>query len=98
MNNNEVQFPATSLKTVGAGTFGEGEGGPGADRLFRVQPGHAADFVLEQAAMLLTCVYKLTLQAGIQQDGSMIWAAHYLSGMSKALVEDLAHAMLPETQ
>lgn len=89
--------PATqTTKTIGVGTFGEGEEGASAERLFRVQPGHTADFALEQAAMLMSCVYKLTQQAGLQQDGSLIWAAHYLSGMSKALVEDVAHAMFTE--
>lgn len=87
---------STTLRTLGVGTFGEGEGGLCAERLFRVQPGHTADFALEQAAMLISCVYKLTQQAGIEQDGSLIWAAHYLSGMSKALVEDVAHSMLTE--
>lgn len=90
MENNSV------FKTLGVGTFGEGEGGPTAERLFRVQPGHNADFALEQSALLATCAYKLTLQAGIEPDGTLIWAAHYLSGMSKALVEDVAHAMLTE--
>lgn len=82
--------------TLGVGTFGEGEGGPTAERLFRVQPGHNADYALEQSALLLSCACKLTLQAGIEPDGKLIWAAHYLTGMSKALVEDVAHAMLTE--
>lgn len=82
--------------TLGVGTFGEGEGGPTAERLFRVQPGHNADYALEQSALLLSCACKLTLQAGIEPDGTLIWAAHYLTGMSKALVEDVAHAMFTE--
>jgi hypothetical protein len=61
-----------------------------------VQAGHNADFALEQSALLLSCAYKLTLQAGIEPDGTLVWAAHYLSGMSKALVEDVAHAMFIE--
>ena len=89
--------PATNaIKTIGVGTFGEGEAGSSIDRLFRVQPGHTAAFALEQAATLMSCVYTITQQAGIQQDGSLVWAAHYLSGMSKALVEDVAHAMLTD--
>ncbi|MNT57319.1 hypothetical protein D3C72_1946810 [compost metagenome] len=39
------------------------------------------------------CAQKLTLQAGIEQDGTSAWAAHYLVGMAKALVEDLAHGI-----
>ncbi|MBV6289310.1 DUF3077 domain-containing protein [Pseudomonas aegrilactucae] len=96
MNKDSIAPATNTTKTIGVGTFGEGDTGSSAERLFRVQPGHSADFALEQAAMLMSCVYKLTLQAGIQQDGSLVWAAHYLSGMSKALVEDVAHAMLTD--
>ncbi|MFY9963677.1 DUF3077 domain-containing protein [Pseudomonas sp.] len=84
---------STGLKTVGVGSFGEGEAGAGAERLFRVAPGHNAAFVLEQATVLMGCAQKLTLQAGIEQDGTSAWAAHYLVGMAKALVEDLAHGI-----
>ncbi|TDF85784.1 DUF3077 domain-containing protein [Pseudomonas sp. H9] len=79
------------LKTLGVGSFGEG--GAGAGRLFRVEPGHAAPFVLEQATLLLGCAQQLTLHASIEQDGASSWAAHFLVGMAKALVEDLAHGM-----
>ncbi|VVP75957.1 hypothetical protein PS910_01495 [Pseudomonas fluorescens] len=82
------------LKTPGIGTFGEGVGGKIADRLFKVQPGHDAEYALEQASVLLDCVYKMTLDAGIDGNGQMVWGAHYLSGMAKALVEDVAHGMM----
>lgn len=92
-----MDHPAASgIKTIGAGSFGEGEGGSSAERLFRVQPGHSADFALEQSAMLMKCVYTLTQQAALEQDGTLIWAAHYLGGMAKALVEDVAHAMFTD--
>ena len=81
------------LKTSGIGTFGEGVGGTIADRLFKVTPGHDADYALEQATVLLDCVYMLTLDAGVDGNGRTVWAAHYLSGMAKALVEDVAHGM-----
>ncbi|MBH3426184.1 DUF3077 domain-containing protein [Pseudomonas alkylphenolica] len=83
----------SGFKTSGVGTFGEGEGGAGAVRLFRVEAGHSAGYVLEQASVLIDCVHKLTLQAGIEQDGTSAWAAHYLAGMAKALVEDLAFGL-----
>ncbi|MFJ2545387.1 DUF3077 domain-containing protein [Pseudomonas sp. NPDC087612] len=35
--------------------------------------------------------------AGLEQDGTSAWAAHYLVGMAKALVEDVAHAMIVES-
>ncbi|MNH01908.1 hypothetical protein D3C79_611330 [compost metagenome] len=86
-----------SLKTLGVGTFAEGEGGAGAERLFRVEPGHGAAFVLEQVSIMMGCAHHLTLQAGLEQDGTSAWAAHYLVGMAKALVEDVAHAMVVES-
>lgn len=96
MDKDSIAPATNAVKTIGVGTFGEGEAASNADRLFRVQPGHNAQFALEQAAALMSCVYKLTLQAGTQQDPSLIWAAHCLSGMSKALVEDVAHAMFTD--
>ncbi|PSS58524.1 DUF3077 domain-containing protein [Pseudomonas sp. BBP2017] len=84
------------LKTCGAGSFGEGIGGRVEDRLFRTIAGHDLDYVLEQSAVMMSCVHKLTLQAAVEQDDTLVWAAHYLSGMAKALVEDVAHVMTTE--
>ncbi|MCP6698091.1 DUF3077 domain-containing protein [Pseudomonas donghuensis] len=85
--------PATTSKTAGIASFGNGESGHSTQRLFRVEPGHSAAFALEQSAVLMGCVHRLTLQAGIEHDATLVWAAHYLSGMAKALVEDVAHGM-----
>lgn len=74
------------IRTAGVGSFGE--------RLFRVESGHSADFALEQAAILMSCVNKLTHHAMLEHDESMVCAAHYLSGMAKALIEDIAHTMM----
>ncbi|TDF80234.1 DUF3077 domain-containing protein [Pseudomonas sp. H9] len=82
------------FKTTGVGVFGEGENGTRAERLFRVEPGHDAPFALEQAALLMGCVSKLTQDMLFEQDETMVLAAHYLSGMAKALVEDVAHSMM----
>ncbi|MNM63906.1 hypothetical protein D3C81_752820 [compost metagenome] len=38
------------------------------------------------------CVNKLTHQVMLEEDEAMACAAHFLSGMAKALVEDLATA------
>ncbi|CAG8871325.1 hypothetical protein PS627_04394 [Pseudomonas fluorescens] len=81
-------------KTTGVGTFGEGIGGCISDRLFKVAPGHDAEYALEQASVLLDCVYRMTLQAGVERDDILVWGAHYLSGMAKALVEDVTHGMM----
>ncbi|MNJ35662.1 hypothetical protein D3C77_304140 [compost metagenome] len=80
------------LNTTGVGTFGEGHSGTSTDRLFRVEPGHSAEFVLEQAAVLIGCVNKLSHHLQFEQDEAMRCAVHYLSGMAKALIEDLGHA------
>lgn len=81
------------LKTCGIGSFGEGISGRIEDRLFRTAAGQDLEYVLEQSAVMMSCVYKLTLQAAVDQDDTLVWAAHYLSGMAKALVEDVAHVM-----
>ncbi|MEG1041053.1 MAG: DUF3077 domain-containing protein [Pseudomonas sp.] len=60
----------------------------------RVEAGHDAQFVMEQAALLMGCVSKLTQHVLFEQDEAMVLAAHYLSGMAKALVEDVAHGMV----
>ncbi|MEG1039199.1 MAG: DUF3077 domain-containing protein [Pseudomonas sp.] len=82
------------FKTTGVGMFGEGEHESRTERLFRVEPGHDAQFVMEQAALLMGCVSKLTQHVLFEQDEAMVVAAHYLSGMAKALVEDVAHGMM----
>lgn len=92
----------SALKTAGIGSFGEGKSGISTDRLFRVESGHSADYALEQAAILMNCVSKLTHHAMLEHDESMVCAAHYLSGMAKALIEDISHEMMssltPTTQ
>ncbi|MCW2269730.1 hypothetical protein D3C77_545010 [compost metagenome] len=80
------------LGTTGVGTFGEGRSGTSTDRLFRVEPGHSAEFVLEQAAVLMGCVNKLSHHLQFEQDEAMRCAVHYLSGMAKALIDDLGHS------
>lgn len=84
------------LKTSGVGSFGGEDEGPECPRLFRVEAGHSADYVLMHSSQLMECVHKITLQAALQQDGTMAWAAHYLGGMAKALTEDLAHSAMME--
>ena len=57
--------------------------------MFKVLPGHDAEYALEQASVLLNCLYQMTLEAGVERNGDMVWGAHCLSGMVKALVEDV---------
>ncbi|MDD1014955.1 DUF3077 domain-containing protein [Pseudomonas rubra] len=93
MSENSIEGRTSGLQTTGVGVFGEGQSGMSTERLFRVEPGHSADFVLEQAAVLIGCVGKLTHLAMLEGDETMVCAAHYLSGMAKALVEDVTHAI-----
>ena len=81
-------------ESIGSATFGEGAKGNSSHRLFRVEPGHDQDYLLEQANVLMSCVYKLTREASLEPDESLIVAAHFLSGMAKALVEDIAIARM----
>lgn len=96
MSEDSNKTSTSTHKTAGIGTFGEGEHGHSTHRLFRVEPGHNAAFALEQSALLMNCVHRLTLHAGLEHDGALIWAAHYLSGMAKALVDDVSHTMLDQ--
>lgn len=57
-------------------------------------PDHGLDDVLEQSSRLMGCVYKLTLEATLQQDDTLLLAACYLSSMVKALAEDMALARM----
>ncbi|MFQ6576508.1 DUF3077 domain-containing protein [Pseudomonas sp. UM16] len=94
MNQKSIEGRIADLKTTGVGVFGASLSGTCSENLFRVEPGHSADFVLEQATMLMAYVNKLTLHVMFEQDEAMLCAAHYLSGMAKALVEDVAHGMV----
>jgi hypothetical protein len=60
----------------------------GAQHLFRVEPGIAHDVALEHASIMLDGVRRLTMIGVMENDGSLVWAAHYLSAMAKALVDD----------
>lgn len=98
VNKDEIAGVLNSLKTSGVGSFGGEEGGTQGLRLFRVEPGHSADYALAQSCQLIACVRKLTFEAGIEQDATLAMAAHFLSGMANALVEDVAHSMMVAEQ
>lgn len=94
MSSQPSKCAKTQTKSIGSATFGEGAKGHGSHRLFRVEPGHDQDYVLEQANLLMNCVYQLTREASVELDESLIVAAHFLSRMAKALVEDIAMARM----
>ena len=77
---------ATPATTRGIASFSPGAG----DHvpLFKVVKGVPTDFAREQASVMLGCVRKLTLVGALDGDFEMAWAAHYLSGLAKAVVDD----------
>ena len=99
MSDQTSNQPDAGSVSIGSGTFGEGAEGVSTQRLFRVIPGHDHDYLLEQANVLRGCVYHLTREASLERNDMLITAAHYLSGMAKALTEDIAMArMISPTQ
>ncbi|QVM98590.1 DUF3077 domain-containing protein [Pseudomonas sp. SORT22] len=53
--------------------------------------------MLEQVSIMMGCAHQLTLQAGLEQEGTSTRAAHYLAGIPNALFEDVAHCMVVES-
>ncbi|WP_312934219.1 DUF3077 domain-containing protein [Pseudomonas sp.] len=92
MSEQTSQQSDKASVSVGSATFGEGASGTSTHRLFRVIPGHDHDYLLEQASILMSCVYQLNREASLERDDKLIVAAYYLSGMAKALIEDIAMA------
>ena len=72
--------------TPGIAKCAEGEQSPD---LFRVAQGMPLDYALEQASVMMGCVHRLTFVGVMEKDETMVWAAHLLSGMGRALVEDV---------
>jgi hypothetical protein len=81
--DSTLVLPAT---TRGIASFSPGGGGH--VPLFKVAKGVPADLAREQASVMLGCVRKLTLVGALETDYEMVWAAHYLSGLAKAIVDD----------
>ncbi|UBM24713.1 DUF3077 domain-containing protein [Pseudomonas sp. p1(2021b)] len=63
--------------------------------LMRVMPGIPVSVALEQASIMQDCVRYLTLESALAEQGgsNLMWAAHYLSGMAKALMDDAAEGL-----
>lgn len=64
---------------------------PPAD-LFHVNRGIPCDYALEQASIVLKCAHRLILSGVLDEDGDSLWAAYYLSGFAKALIDDVGLA------
>lgn len=84
------------LATTGVGHFGEtGEEG-GQDPLFRVVAGHSMDHAVEQATVLMCAVHKIS-DLSMAESGhlpTLLTTVHYLSGMAKALTQDVNHGLM----
>ncbi|MFT4454363.1 DUF3077 domain-containing protein [Pseudomonas sp. RTCS2] len=77
------------INTAGGATFANcnSQSSP----LFRVNAGISCEEALEQASLLMDCINKLTLRGGMEnENGTVVWAAHYLGEMAKALIDDVA--------
>ena len=77
MTTEDTQF------TVGKTTFYQGE--HGTHPLFRIEPGIPCRDAREQSSELMGYVRELTITGLMDEKPMMIWAAHYLSAMAKAL-------------
>lgn len=86
-DNNSVM----SIKTPGLASCGEGENSP--TRLFQVMTGIPIDYALEQASVLMNCVHRMTFVGVMEKDDTLVWGAHVLAGLSRALVEDVRLAI-----
>ncbi|WP_331832898.1 DUF3077 domain-containing protein [Pseudomonas sp. LH21] len=75
-----------------------GEGGEVGvqDPLFRVVAGHPLDHAVEQATVLMCAVHKISDLAMVEPDHlpTLLTAVHYLSGMAKALAQDVNHGLM----
>ncbi|MNJ73974.1 hypothetical protein D3C77_708470 [compost metagenome] len=72
-----------TIETPGAVTFGH-------HQLFRINQGIACEQALEQASLLMACVNKLTSLGATDEDQTLVWAAHFLGEMAKAIVDDVS--------
>ncbi|MFT0866340.1 DUF3077 domain-containing protein [Pseudomonas sp. CAM1A] len=95
--DKELQTPRIKkLATTGVGHFGEGAEVGVQDPLFRVVAGHPLDHAVEQATVLMCAVHKISDLAMVETDHlpTLLTAVHYLSGMAKALAQDVNHGLM----
>lgn len=81
-----------SKTTVGKTKFYQGEGRT--QPLFRIEPGIPCQYAREQASELMGYVRDMTLTGLMEEDSSLLWAAHYLSALAKALMDDAELGMM----
>jgi hypothetical protein len=76
-----------------AGTATCMEGAVEGTRLFQVVPGNCADHALEQASILLASARRASFIGVMDNEPTLVWAAHYLGEMAKALMDDAHRGM-----
>ncbi|QCI10342.1 DUF3077 domain-containing protein [Pseudomonas putida] len=81
-----------SKTTVGKTKFYQGESHT--QPLFCVESGIPCQHAHEQASELMGYVRDLTLDGLMEEDSSSLWAAHYLSALAKALMDDAELGMM----
>jgi hypothetical protein len=78
--------------TVGKTIFFQGENQT--HPLFRIEPGIPCRSAREQASELMGYVRELTIVGLMDEKPMMVWAAHYLSALAKALMDDAELGMM----
>lgn len=59
-------------------------------RLFRLNPGICVIEALEHASLLMASANELTLLGSSgEPQSNLVWAAHYLGDMAKAIIDDV---------
>ncbi|MBF8746112.1 DUF3077 domain-containing protein [Pseudomonas putida] len=78
--------------TVGETKFYQGDGGT--QPLFCIEPGIPCQEAREQASELMGYVRDMTLTGLMDDNSTLLWAAHYLSALAKALMDDAELGMM----
>lgn len=91
--NKQLNTDESNEKTtVGKTTFYQGENQT--HPLFRIEAGIPCKSAREQASELMGYVRELTIVGLMDEKPMMIWAAHYLSALAKALMDDAELGMM----
>ncbi|RCL24398.1 hypothetical protein C6A77_16385 [Pseudomonas sp. AFG_SD02_1510_Pfu_092] len=78
--------------TVGETIFYQGENQT--HPLFRIEPGIPCENAREQASELMGYARDLTIDGLMEDKPKLIWAAHYLCALGKALLDDAELGMM----
>jgi len=96
MDKNFEPLDTGQLTTVGIGHFGEGAEAGQESPPFRVVAGRSLEHAIVQATVLMCAVHKTATWRF--QTPTLLTAMYYLSGMAKALVQDVSHGVMVQSQ